>query len=283
MDTPKYKLLLSICLCVMKMITTKATPTYTTAYCTNTTTYVLQTTFETNLEALLFSFSNSNHPNTSFSIVGLGTSDAVNGLFLCRGDINVTDPVCQECLTAAVKEIIIRCPNQTEALIWYDECFLRYTNRYFPFNKIVPGATLDDGNISSGVDLEIFNRSLHGLLNDLVTEVATSLQTEKFASGETAVTESMKLYGLVQCTYDLTESQCETCLRDAIGTLPNGKQGARALLSSWDSKLGPGTIAVVIIVPVVFLMILFLGCYYFKKWSKKKRRLMLQSMTDNCM
>ncbi|MCI25557.1 cysteine-rich receptor-like protein kinase 10-like, partial [Trifolium medium] len=38
-----------------------------------------------------------------------------------------------------------------------------------------------------------------------------------------------------------------------------------------DSKLGPGTIAVVIVVPVVFLMVLFLGCYYFKKRSKKKR------------
>ncbi|MCI38969.1 cysteine-rich receptor-like protein kinase, partial [Trifolium medium] len=108
------------------------------------------------------------------TITGFSTADAVGGLYLCRGD--VTD----QCLTAAVKEIRIRCPNQTEALIWYDECFLRFTNKYFAVNKIVPRANLDDGNINSSIDLERFNRSLHGLLNDSVTEASGSLQSKKF-------------------------------------------------------------------------------------------------------
>ncbi|GAU24854.1 hypothetical protein TSUD_115770 [Trifolium subterraneum] len=285
MADPKHKLLfIFLCAMLNLLTTTKATPTYTTTHCTNTTTYAPNTTFQTNLNILFYYFSNNISQSNGyfFSITGFNTDDAVGGLYICRGDITTT--VCDQCLTAAVKEIRIRCPNQTEALIWYDECFLRFTNRYFAIDKIVPRANFDDGNISSGVDLERFNQSLHGLLNDLATEAAASLQSKKFAAGDTPVMESMKVYGLVQCTNDLTKSQCETCLRNAIGTLPNGKQGARALLpscnvryqlypfftlssssSSGDSKLGPGTIAVVIVVPVVFLIILFLGCYYFKK------------------
>ncbi|WJX59962.1 hypothetical protein P8452_45223 [Trifolium repens] len=279
MASAKHKLLLCICLCLILNLfitTTKATPTYTTTHCTNKTTYAPNTTFHTNLDILFYYFSNNISQSNGyfFSITGFNTDDAVGGLYLCRGDVTTT--VCDQCLTAAVKEIRIRCPNQREALIWYDECFLRYTNSYFAVDKIVPRANFDDGNISSGVDFERFNRSLHGLLNDLVTEAAASLQSKKFAAGETAVTESMKLYGLVQCTNELTNSDCGTCLRNAIGTLPNGKQGARALLpscnvryqlypfstlsstsSSGDSKLGPGTIAVVIVVPIVFLIILF--------------------------
>ncbi|WJX54574.1 hypothetical protein P8452_40443 [Trifolium repens] len=278
MASAKHKLL-CICLCLILNLfitTTKATPTYTTTHCTNTTTYAPNTTFHTNLNILFYYFSNNISQSNGyfFAMTGFNTDDAVGGLYLCRGDVTTT--VCDQCLTAAVKEIRIRCPNQREALIWYDECFLRFTNSYFAVDKIVPRANFDDGNISSGVDFKRFNQSLHGLLNDLVTEAAASLQSKKFAAGETAVTESMKLYGLVQCTNDLTNSGCGTCLRNAIGTFPNGKQGARVLLpscnvryqlypfftlsstsSSGGSKLGPGTIAVVIVVPIVFLIILF--------------------------
>ncbi|KAK2371754.1 cysteine-rich receptor protein kinase [Trifolium repens] len=120
--------------------TTKATPTYTTTHCTNTTTYAPNTTFPTNLNILFYYFSNNISQSNGYflTITGFGTADAVSGLYLCRGD--VTAAVCDQCLTAAVKEIRVRCPNQREALIWYDECFLRFTNRYFAVNKIVPRA-----------------------------------------------------------------------------------------------------------------------------------------------
>jgi hypothetical protein len=239
MATPKYKLLLSIGMCVILNLftTTKSTPTYIAlaSHCTNTTTYDpnLGSTFLTNLDAVLFSLSNPFSPY-SMAIAGFGTIDAVNGIIICRGD--VTDTACDECVTAAAKEIIIRCPNKKEALIWYDECLLRYTNRYFAPDKIVPRANLDDGNIATRVDLGRFNRSLHGLLNDLVIEASSNSQSHKFASGEAVVTESTTVYGLVQCADDLTKSQCETCLRNGIGTLPNGKKGARALLSSCNVR-----------------------------------------------
>jgi hypothetical protein len=75
-------------------------------------------------------------------------------------------------------------------------------------------------------------------LDDLVIEAISSSQSQTFASGEVAVpvTEPTRVYGLVQCVEDLTRRQCETCLRNGIGTLPYGKQGARALLSSCNVR-----------------------------------------------
>jgi hypothetical protein len=210
---------------------TKATPTYTTTRCTNTTTYAPNSNFQTDIDTLFLHLSRG---GLQFWIRAImGKSSIMNAFFLCRGDITTTD--CDQCLTAAVKEIKIQCPNQTEALIWYDECFLRFTDRYFAVDKIIPRANLDDGNIDSGINLGRFNQSLHGLLNRLAMEAA-SYSEKKFATGEAVVTESMKLYGLMQCVNNLHKSECDKCLRDAIGTLPNGKQGARALLPSCNVR-----------------------------------------------
>lgn len=233
------KLLSSICVCVIVMLTTKAveaTPTYTATHCTNTTTYAPNSTFQTNLDILLYYFSNNISQSNGYflGITGFNSVNAVGGLFLCRGDVATT--VCNQCLTTAIKEIRQHCPNQTEALIWYDECLVHYTNRYFAVDKIDPRVNLNDGNIVSSVDLGRFNQSLHGLLNDLATEASGSSESKKFAAGEVVVTESMTVYGLMQCTNDLTNSECGTCLKNAIGTIPNGKQGARALLPSCNVR-----------------------------------------------
>ncbi|GAU24851.1 hypothetical protein TSUD_115740 [Trifolium subterraneum] len=215
MTAPKYLLhkltqLLSICLCVMMMnlltttTTTKATPTYTTTYCTNTNTYASN--------AILVHFLSrfSRHHRYFFtsrtpwyySGHNFATSKSIElkGLTLCRRDVTAT--VCDQCLTAAVNEIRIRCPDKAEALIWYDECFLRYTNRYFDVEKIVPRVNLDDGDVDSSLDLGRFNQSLYRLLNRLVTEAVAA---KKVAAGEAVVTEWKKVHGLMQCTDDLTK------------------------------------------------------------------------------
>lgn len=82
------------------------------------------------------------------------------------------------------------------------------------------------------VDLNRFNELLAGLLNDLATKAAGSAE-EKFATGEVNFTRSDTLYGLVQCTPELSTFDCNMCFRSAIASVPNccdGNQGARVLL-----------------------------------------------------
>ncbi|KAJ1388339.1 Serine-threonine/tyrosine-protein kinase, catalytic domain [Sesbania bispinosa] len=218
-------------------------PTYIGSHCNNNTTYAPNSTLAVNLNVLLYSLTtNSSQQQDGYylTIMGFGTTDAVNGIFLCRGDINTT--VCQQCVTTAAKEITRHCPNQTEAVIWYQECLLRYTNKYFKYYSIEPRLNPMDGNNISAVDFERFNQSVFTLLNELATEAANSLSAKKFATGELEVTKSQTVYGSAQCSTDLTSGQCEICLRNAIGTLPaccSAKQGASALLASCIVRYEP--------------------------------------------
>ncbi|XP_028776254.1 putative receptor-like protein kinase At4g00960 [Neltuma alba] len=219
-------------------ITSKASFNYTAHYCSNATIVPANTTFKRNLNVLLYSLTSnaSQFGGYYMTIMGFGTTDAVNGLFLCRGDV-ISPTACEDCVTAAAKDLTTRCPNRTEAIIWYDQCMLRYTGKYFRYDSVTPGVNLDDGKRFSGRDLEQFNVSLFNLLTDLTTKAARPPTVKKFAVGQAILSSSpvTTLYALEQCTDDLTSDQCETCLRNAIGIFGNcceGKQGARVLLAS---------------------------------------------------
>ncbi|KAI9123924.1 hypothetical protein K1719_005224 [Acacia pycnantha] len=216
---------------------------YTAHYCSNATIFPSNFTFRRNLNVLLSSLTSnaSQFGGYYMTIVGFGTTDAVNGLFLCRGDI-VSPTTCKDCVAAAAKGITLRCPNRTESIIWFDNCMLRYTGgKYFRYDSVNPGVSLQDGGSS---DLQQFNISVFQLLNDLTTKAAKSPTVKKFAVGQVILSSSPSpvnttVYGLEQCIDDLTSDQCETCLRKAIGILANcceGKQGARVLLASCNIR-----------------------------------------------
>jgi len=175
-----------------------------------------------------------------FTAMGMGTTSVANGLLLCRGDVSTA--TCHDCISTAATEITRRCPNKTESIIWYDECMLRFTNRYFAPTSVVPRANLMDGNNISASDLDSFNRTLFGLLNDLIEEAANSRLARKFATGQREFaghSPENTVYALTECEPDLTTTQCEECLRNAVSTLPSccgGKQGARALLSYCNAR-----------------------------------------------
>lgn len=215
----------------------EAVPVYSANYCPNSTTYeVSNAAFRTNLNVLLSVLVANASQSGGFyaSGTGRGTINTVDGQLLCRGDVSPT--TCQECAAAAATEIKNRCPNKTESIIWYDECEVGYTNRYYVPTTIEPGVTLFDDSDVSASDLDSFNRTLFGLLERLGEEAAGSDLAQKFATGDQEFGgggERSRVYGLAQCTPDLTAIECGECLRNATGTLPvccGGKQGARALL-----------------------------------------------------
>ena len=232
-------LLLSLFGSLTLSIIVAASPNYNAIYCPNNATYQSNNTFQTNLNVLLSSLvSNATQGGGSYaSAMGFGTTNAVNGQYLCRGD--VSSATCQSCVATAAAEITRKCPNQTESIIWYDECRLWYTNRYFSPVSIVPRVNLpDDRNISAS-DLDRFNQTLLGLLNGLIAEAANSQTAKKFATGEGNFTSGsskqvIRVYGLAQCVPGMTNSQCEGCLRNASRTFRTcceGKLGGRALLA----------------------------------------------------
>ncbi|XP_029129661.1 uncharacterized protein LOC109813299 [Cajanus cajan] len=290
--------LVSTFLLFLSLFRSSATPIYNANYCPSNASYQSNATFEANLRVLLASLvSNvSNSDGSYYSAMGMGTTSVANGQFLCRGDLSIA--TCQDCITTAATEIRRRCPNKTESVIWYDECTLRFTNLYFAPTTVFPGAMLpDDKNISAS-DMDSFNRTLFGLLNDLVEETANSHSARKFSAGESEFARSSTVYGFMECEPDLTSAQCKECLQNAVSTLPSccgGKQGARALLvwcsvryelyrfynttdKSPSSGNNKSVLRIVLIVVSVVVWIILLCCigYFILKRSRKKYRTLLR-------
>ncbi|MED6180573.1 hypothetical protein PIB30_011334 [Stylosanthes scabra] len=214
------------------LFSTKAVPVYSSHYCTGSLKFEPNSTFQTNLNLLLSSLISNATEGSHFyrTRVGSAAPNSVTGLFLCRGD--TLSAACHDCVAGAATEIKQKCPVEKEAIIWYDICMLRYSNQSI-LNNIVPGVDLFNAKNVSVKELERFNELLANLLNGLASKAANSMEDNKFATGEVNLTRTETLYGLVQCTPELSSFDCKMCFSSAIASVPNccdGKQGARVLL-----------------------------------------------------
>jgi hypothetical protein len=91
-----------------------------------------QLIFTTNLNHLLSSLTSNATRESGYynATAGQSPDTTVYGLFLCRGYVS-TDSY-QTCVATATKEIVEQyCPIGKVAVIWYDECMLRYSNQSF--------------------------------------------------------------------------------------------------------------------------------------------------------
>ncbi|KAK7269969.1 hypothetical protein RIF29_22795 [Crotalaria pallida] len=293
-------------LLVILILTSEAAPPYSAYVCSTDGSYFKpNTTYQTNLKALLSSLvSNVTglHDGYYRTAVAQGSPDEVKGLFLCRGDVTLA--TCQDCVAAAAENITRLCTNTTESIIWYDECMVRYSNLSF-LNNIVPGVNLKNTNTVPDSDSELFNNLLATTLNDIAATAANSASgNSKFATKEVEFTRSQKLYSLAQCTPDLTTFDCNTCLASAISSLPtccNGTRGARVLLPgcnlryelypfynvsalSNQPKVPPPpsgkkntSIIVAIVAPIAVVAALFvLGCFLLRKRASKDYNTFIQ-------
>lgn len=198
------------------------------------------TTFQTNLD-LLFSFLSSNATvDAGFYNATVGqepSDDVVYGLFLCRGD--VTPQVCEECVAAAVNKTRYFCQGIKEAVIWYDECILHYSNQSI-FSRVMDQPILRMQNVENVTDPVGFNRTLEGLMESVRSEALIDRSGKKkyYATKEEsyfAGTMEQRVYSLVQCTQDLSAAQCDDCMSRVIDYLIDccsTRQGARTVFPS---------------------------------------------------
>ncbi|CDY41248.1 BnaA01g12910D [Brassica napus] len=209
--------------------------TYVYHDCPNTTTYSSNSTYSTNLRTLLSSLSSPNASySTGFQNATVGqTPDRVAGLFLCRGD--VSPEVCRGCVAFSVNDSFTRCPNEREAVLYYDECMLRYSHRRI-LSTLTRSGEADfrkEQRIPSN-QLERFSNVLLFTLNQAVTDAVKS--SRKFDARKANVTASLTVYGLVQCTPDMTRQDCTTCLQISINQLPIDSVGGSFILPNCNSR-----------------------------------------------
>ncbi|KAL9258678.1 Cysteine-rich receptor-like protein [Drosera capensis] len=100
--------------------------------------YTSNSTYRANLNSALSSITNGKENDYGFYNLSVGQGlNKVNTITLCRGDVTVSQ--CRTCLGEAVPKLKELCPTQREAIGWYDDCMLRFSDRnIFGKAELVP-------------------------------------------------------------------------------------------------------------------------------------------------
>lgn len=179
--------------------------------CTSNGNYTANSTYSANLNAVLRSLS-SNMTDYGYYAASVGQSpNTANGFALCRADRTLQQ--CRACVDSATREVLLSCPNQRQAAIWFEYCTLRYSNDPILSTQTAdtPRMLLNTQNVSNG---DRFKEERAGLLADLTAAAANGTSELKVGAGTRNFSdpEFPMIYALAQCIPELSSEDCRSCL-----------------------------------------------------------------------
>ncbi|KAK9084903.1 hypothetical protein Sjap_025314 [Stephania japonica] len=211
----QFHLFLLASLTILLNHQTHADPPYHN--CSSTSTFTDGTKFQSNLQQLLVLLTSkssvSNFYNTS---VGQDPGSTVYGNFLCYN--YVSRQTCEQCISTAVQDIQMLCPQHKEAINWEEYCQLRYSDRNF-FGSMDYTTNLTFYNFKNISDPYLFRGVVKGLMGNLSRQAAFDSDLKMYSYGESRLDSHETVYGMVQCTGDLSGKDCNTCLQNAISAI----------------------------------------------------------------
>lgn len=151
-------------------------------------------------------------------IIGGNKRERENALVLCRGDIQLE--TCRSCAQEGVVDLFASCPNHKQGFAWSELCMLRYSNESIygiPANNSPTVCVPDRVNV---LNPEQFKQDLGTLINELLPEAAYGGPLRKVAAGNRSTSAITNIFGLEQCTPDLSADDCIRCLNAIAEYLP---------------------------------------------------------------
>ncbi|KAL9447556.1 hypothetical protein AB3S75_015096 [Citrus x aurantiifolia] len=160
--------------------------------------------------------------------------DKVYGLYNCKFDVSYE--ACQDCIKVAIDTIAKNCTGAKVAIVWYDQCMVRFSNNSFPFS-LNTSETVYLWNIMNVTDPYKFSNILAQSFSDLIQNVTSRDSNSKYSAAAQIVNASSidRIWTLVQCRPYLSKSDCNICLRASVSGISSccyGRQGVRALSPS---------------------------------------------------
>ncbi|KAJ4703236.1 Receptor-like protein kinase [Melia azedarach] len=142
---------------------------------------------------------------------------------------------------------MIMCPNQKEAYFWGGEtelgpfCLVRYADfSFFGILKLDPPLILPDANNLTS-NLTLFDMIWERLMERTIKRASIGSCRPKFATEAEDLTNLQQIYALMQCTPDISQSDCEVCLRQSVAlylTCCHGKEGGYVLIPNCNFRWG---------------------------------------------
>ena len=199
--------------------TSAQVPIFLYNFCKNSTEKSLTASYKSNVNKFLLWINSDSATGKEFNNNKIGsnnnTSDDVYGNYDCRAD--VTGSFCQFCINTAVKEIAQRCPNSDTAVIFYDVCIIRYSNKNFFGNVSTTPSWNVTGSkkIKDSTELTKVEDYIGTLIRKVTVETNQSWAASEFNSNETG-----KRYGFLQCARELDKEGCRQCLEAVLDLVP---------------------------------------------------------------
>nr|GLL24004.1 cysteine-rich receptor-like protein kinase 10 [Ipomoea trifida] len=187
---------------------------------------------QSNIDAsFLVLSSNASYHNFYNTSIGNG-SDTVYSMFLCY---NYTTPEsCNQCIESAANDVQGEdCSYKNEAIVWEEDCQLRYSTQMF-FGSLNSSGNFALNNKRNNSDPELFRSTVNQTLNSL-TKLAAFNHSTMYATGTAPFESGDMIYALVQCTLDLSQHDCQKCLEIATAEILESfyfSRGARLLSRS---------------------------------------------------
>ncbi|XP_071683784.1 cysteine-rich receptor-like protein kinase 10 [Lolium perenne] len=197
-------------------------------YCGTGGTYTSNSIYQANLKLLSSTLPKKAASNTTlFATDTIGNlPDIIFALALCRGDSNAS--ACEGCLATAFQDGEQLCPYSRDASIYYHSCMLRFSNTNFlPTMVDQSWKTVESSHkFNTSIDSNSTRQLLFTLINSTAQSAANS--SRRFMTSRLDVRSFPAVYCLMQCTPDLSASDCAFCF-GSISKLMfwyiNGPQG----------------------------------------------------------
>ncbi|RWR88315.1 Protein kinase domain-containing protein [Cinnamomum micranthum f. kanehirae] len=138
------------------------------------------------------------------------------GLAQCRE--NLAPENCLDCLDSAFYDLQQVCTNSTKAVLWYDNCYFRYSNESFY-------GIMEEEGLHTVSDLDD-DYNINHPWN--IYDVAENATKQLLMSADLQVVDEWSRNYHAQCTRDLDTSQCIDCLANLTARVTNCCLGKRS-------------------------------------------------------
>ncbi|KAL2330475.1 hypothetical protein Fmac_018056 [Flemingia macrophylla] len=172
--------------------------------------------FESNLRTVFADLSSNATSRKEFQT----KEGTAYGLFTCRLDIS--SALCQQCVQNATNKLASECRfASAKAVIWYNHCWLRYSNQNF-FSSVETNPRFEKLNITN----DSANTVEYSVVNELSEKLAemareTGSNPDRYRTDSLWLNENQTVYILAQCSSDLSTNSCSVCLSDMVSsTIP---------------------------------------------------------------
>ncbi|KAL7149920.1 hypothetical protein ABFS83_05G073600 [Erythranthe nasuta] len=205
-------------------------------FCFNNGNYTSNTTYSNNLNTLLSSLS-PNLNNTGFySASSSGQPNRAYATAVCRTDIQLD--TCRTCVQNGTVDLLGLCPYQKQAILWREFCTIRYSDEpVFGIRADSPAVLVRNSMNASGAAQ--FKEDLRMLIDDLRRQAAAGGSLVKVVAGNISGPDFQTIFGMLQCSPDLSAEDCGGCLISAAQYIPgccDGSRGVRILAPSCNLR-----------------------------------------------